>query len=745
MQQDYDFCGYATKYDTRCADGRIIDKGAFAHQDHEQVPLLYQHNKKNIDNFLGEATLEHRDDGVYVYGKFNTTESGQKAKILVKEGNIKAMSINAVRVLETPEGEVTHGDIREVSLVLHGANPGARIDNVIAHSEDGDYLEEKDDEFIIYNGENIDFKHADADEKESDDDDKTVGEVIESLNPDQKNMFNAMYKLELAGEEITDEIQEHISVVMATCTDDQKLAIASVMDEVAKAREAASAIKDDADNGVSQSDDSTETEINHSEDEGEDDKMAHLFNEDQMKKDKENEATKEQVVYEELTHDEQKALFQRAQRSGKNLNEFLTEFAHGDDNQNKRIGVTIQHAVAEQYPNVEGGGNNMGVAGRFPTAKGGAVGQDNKFGMGGGGSIGNTPYGFANAGYVFPEYSTMNKMPLVVDDDYSWVEPVLKGTSKYPSLKFRNLFADITDSAMRARGYVTGNLKKEQVFKLLRRSTDGTTIYAKQKMDKDMIYDITDFNAWVWVKSFMQKKLREEIARDILVGDGRASTDPDHVDEECIRPIYGDVPLYTIYADMPKDEGKTPAEYSGYADQLIEKALRARSQYKGTGEPTMYISPYVLTTLLLAQDKLGQRKFKSVADIKTYFRASNVQEVELFDTGEAKRTPGEEEYTGEPYTSVDNKTCYVQILFVNIKDYTVGSNNGGAMFNAEDFNLDYNQYIALTETRLSGALNKPKAAIAMEIVMDSTQAATYFADRYHHPLEGAPEAGEDIK
>lgn len=569
---EYDFSGWATKANLKCSDGRTIMKDAFKENDGKQVPLVWNHQHDDPDNVLGHALLENRDEGVYAYCKFNESESGKTAKLLVQHGDVNALSIYANQ-LKQNMNNVLHGNIREVSLVLAGANPGASIDSIIMHGE------ESDEEAIIYTGEELALSHADSskrkdDNKEPDkkedkieekktDDEKTVGDVIESMTEEQQNVMYAL--------------------------------IAQALEE-----------KDDKYNKDS---------------EGGNENMKHnVFDQDEKK---------ENV----LSHSDMETIISDAKRYGSLKESFL---AHAQN------------------------------------------------------------YGINNIDYLFSEANSLNTTPEFIKREMGWVQKVMSGVHHTPFSRIKSMFADITEDDARARGYIKGKLKKEEVFSLLKRTTTPTTIYKKQKLDRDDVIDITDFDVVAWLKSEMRMMLDEEIARAILVGDGRLSSSDDKINEQNIRPIWTDADLYTIKSVINVSAGATSAEL---AEEFIDQSVRAMKNYKGSGSPICFTTDDMITECLLLKDANGRRIYKDVNEIATAMRVSSIVSVPVMEG--LTRTSGSDTFT-------------LKAIIVNLNDYNVGADKGGAVNMFDDFDIDYNQQKYLIETRCSGALIKPYSAIALE-------------------------------
>ena len=569
----FDFSGWATRNDLKCSDGRTIRKDAFKDNNGQKVPLVWNHQHNDPLNILGHALLENRQEGVYAYCTFNETEAGQNAKLLVEHGDVSALSIYANQ-LKQRGSDVIHGAIREVSLVLAGANPGAFIDSVICHGE------ESEEEAIIYTGEDISLFHAECDKKEETKEEKPV-----------------------ENEKKTAESEETIGEVLDTLNEKQKTAVFAV---IAKALE-------NADN--SDDDDEEEKEMKHN-----------VFDQDKT--------TKENV----LSHSDIESILSDAKRSGSLKESFLAHTA---------------------------------------------------------------TYGIDQIDTLFPEPKSMNTPPEFIKRDMDWVAGVINGVHHTPFSRIKSMFANITEDEARAKGYIKGNLKKEEVFTLLKRTTTPTTIYKKQKLDRDDILDITDFDVVAWIKGEMRMMLDEEIARAILVGDGRLTSDDDHIPEQNIRPVWKDDDLYTI---KTKITVSTTATDDDKAKAMIKAAVKSRKNYKGSGNPVLYTTEDFLTNCLLLEDTQGYRLYKSEQDVATAMRVSKIVTVPVME--------------GLTRTDSESKTRTLMGIIVNLKDYNVGADKGGAVNMFDDFDIDYNQQKYLMETRCSGALIKPYSAIALEMVTE---------------------------
>lgn len=583
----YDFSGWATKNDLLCSDGRTIRRDAFKDNDGKVVPLVWNHDHTDPSNVLGHALLKNVSDGVYAYGSFNSNPKAIEAATLLAHGDIKALSIWANK-LQQRGGDVLHGDIKEVSLVLAGANPAAIIDSVIVHGE------ESDEEAIIYTGENIchssgelkdeaeeteeTVEHADdkADEPEKSDDDETVADIFETLSEKQKN---AVYAL----------IGEIISRNKGKENEDNK---------------------------------------------EEDSVMKHNVFEQQNGDQQEN----------VLCHDDVKAAFDDAKRYGSLKDSFV---AHGL----KEV-TYMAHADGD--------------------------------------------YGIKNIDYLFPEARNVNNTIDFIKREDSWVRDFMSRVHRSPFSRIKSIHANITEDEARAKGYIKGNMKKEEVFTLLKRSTTPTTVYKKQKLDRDDVLDITDLDTVALVKGEMRGMLDEEIARAALVGDGRSASDDDKINEVNIRPIWTDADLYSIKVPIAVAAGD---DDNKKATNFIRAAIKSRKNFRGSGTPVLYTTEDMLSDMLLLTDTTGRDIYDTVEKLCKKLRVSEIITVPVME-GLTRQ--------------VDSKTRTLAGIIVNLQDYNIGADKGGSINMFEDFDIDYNQMKYLIETRCSGALTKPYSAMVLE-------------------------------
>ena len=625
-----DFSGYATKNNIRCSDGRTIMHNAFAEQDGDVVPLVWQHDHNSPDNVLGHALLENRDDGVYCYGVFNDTPTAKQARELVSHGDINSLSIYANHLSQNG-GNVEHGVIREVSLVLAGANPGAMIDNVAIQHSDGN-VDELDDEAVIYSGEELnhsdifdivqmddeyepeyedDISHADGSDEDSDG--ETVQDVLDTLTDKQKNVVYALIGMALNknssgdmehADSDEDSEDETVQDVFDTLTDKQKNVVYALIGLA-------------IDNATGNKENNT---AEHSAFEGD---AMNIFEKNGMA----------MSTADYVSHEDQEA--------------FMTAVAK--ENPTSFKDFAIAHA------------------------------QD---------------YGIKDIGILFPDAKAVENQPELYKRDTEWVSTVLSGTRHTPFSRIKTYYADLTEDTARAKGFTldrdNNKRKMDEIFKVAKRQTTPTTIYKKQKLDRDDIIDITDFSVVNFLMSEMKVMLDEEIARAVLIGDGRSAGDEDHINSECIRPIVGDDEMYVIYSvATTADEDMTA---------FVDRVRTSKTGYLGSGTPTMFISPSKHGQLMVQRDKVGRRLYDTDASLAAAMGVSAIVEVPLF----------------ENLVDPKKKDNNVDALIVNLRDYTIGTDNGGAVTSFEDFDIDYNQKKYLMETRMSGALSKLKSAIVIE-------------------------------
>ena len=605
--EDYDFCGWATRNDVRCSDGRTIRRDAFKDCDGKIVPLVWNHQHNEVSNVLGHALLKNRPEGVYTYGKFNDTISGQEAKIQVKNGDIKSLSIYANQ-LRQKGGDVLHGAIREVSLVLAGANPKAFIETVIAHSDSSE-----DEEAIIYTGEDLQLAHAD----EGDESDDQLSHANESKEDDKvadSNNTNSGNS-EKTVQDVVDSMNEEQKTVMYAL--------------IGQALEDAGVDTDEDDNS-----------------EGGNDNMKHnVFDTDEQYRD------------DVLTHSDQEGIVALAK--------------------NKAVG-TLQNAIQIYTED-----NDMHLA-----------------------------HGIDDIETLFPEYKDVRPgAPEMITRDQTWVDQVISKVHKSPISRIRTRQADVRGDDQRAFGYQKGKFKKYPGnIKLLKRTTDPQTVYVRDALHRDDIIDITDFDVVSYQYQIMRMNLNEELAMAIMIGDGREEGDELKIDESHIRPIWTDDDLYTIHYDVDiegmkkslqgTNTGANFGENYIYAEAIIQSALYAREDYKGSGSLDFYCTPHLLNVMLLARDLNGRRIYSSVSDLAAALNVNSIRTAEQFEN--------------KTRTAAGSKTKKLLGLFVNLSDYSLGSTRGGEITRFNQFDIDFNQEKYLLETRVSGALTRVYSAIALE-------------------------------
>lgn len=666
-RQHYDFAGWATRNNIRCSDGRTIRHGAFSADDGKRVPLVWMHNHKDVNQVLGHADLEERDDGVYAYCSFNNTDAGQNAKECVEHGDVVALSIFA-NELRQKGGDVIHGAIKEVSVVLAGANRGALIDAVLSHGEIseeeaqisfvgyGDILLHKDkDDDEDEEDEKEDMTDEEEDEDEEDESNESEDDEEEDEDEDEEDEDEEEDDEKKPLKHADEESDETVGDVLATLNEKQKKAVAILISQAVSGKKSEKAL--------SHADDEDETS-----DDGETvEDVYNTFNEKQ----------KEVVAF----------LVGKAAEEAEGGSEMKHNAFDGSVQQN-----TLSH---DDFVEIVKVGKQMGSlreAFRQAEEEGFLAHAD-----------GDTPqagvdYGITNIEYLFPDAKTINTTPDFIKREQDWVAKVLGATHHTPFSRVKSIFADITEDAARAKGYIKGKLKKEEVFGLLKRQTDPQTVYKKQKLDKQDIDDITDFNVVVWLKAEMQMMLKEELARAILIGDGRLASDDDKIDESHIRPVYNDADLYCVKIPV---EVPANATEDDIAKALIRAMVKARKQYKGSGNPSFFTTEDYLTGALLLEDGIGHVLYDSEAKVATAMRVREIVPVEVMEGQTIKIT--EEGVTKEyPLIGVE----------VNLVDYNVGTNGGAKTDFFDDFDIDYNQYKYLYETRMSGALIKPFSAIS---------------------------------
>lgn len=612
MPTGYDFCGWASKNDLLCSDGRTIRRGAFASDDGKKVPMVYQHQHTSIDNVLGHAILENRDEGMYAYCYLNESDTGKMAKELVRHGDICAMSIYANK-LKQIGNDVVHGEIKEVSLVLAAANPGAAIESVVLEHSDGSTEEEA----IIYSGEDTQYKilsHAESSTQTSSD--KTVNDILNNMSEAKKNVLYYM----LAKVSETDEEAEDDDVI-------------------------------------------EDSDIRHADVSG---------------------GRTIQDIFDTFTSDEKKVAFfligQAIKESGSmeqsdipNIDDESEEndtMKHNvfENNQINNDETVLSHAEIEEI---------FRDTKQYGTLKNSAL-----------------AHGITNIEYLFPDAKTVTPTPELIKRNDDWVSKVMGAVHRTPFSRIKSTAANLTEDDARAKGYIKGNLKKDEVFSLLKRTTEPTTIYKKQKLDRDDVVDITDFDVVAWIKSEMRMMLNEEIARAILIGDGRLTSSDDKIPEDHIRPVAFDSELYTVPIEVTVAAQATDDDK---AKAIIRSIIKGRKEYKGSGNPVMYTTEDVLTDMLLMEDKMGRVVYDSVTKLATALRVREIVTVPVMEGLK------------------DSQGNAVIAVIVNLADYNVGADRGGEVNMFDDFDIDYNAMKYLIETRCSGALTKPYSALAVKL------------------------------
>lgn len=646
---EYDFSGWATKNDIKCSDGRTIKRDAFKDNDGQKVPLVWNHNHNHPDEVLGHALLENRAEGVYAYCKFNDTESGQTAKKLVANGDVDQLSIYANK-LKSHMNNVIHGCIREVSLVLAGANPGAFIDSVICHSDDG----EDEEEGVIYTDENIEVgtkeekseenedegiveteevveddpeeskesekseekgesgkeKKTDPEENESSEevkhsDDKTIEDVFNTLNEDQKKVVNTIVGIVSEGkslDEQNDEFKSTVKNMIDSLNNEQKETVYALVGSASEGK-------------------SSGEEKENDDKKGEDSSMKHnVF---------ENEEKNETLVHSEILAD--------AVADAKKFGSMKESI--------------IEHAAANNIENID---------------------------------------------YLFPEAKELNTPPVVIKDNEEWVNVIMSSVRRSPFSRVKTTFAKMDETTARAKGYIKGKMKADIALSLLKRVTTPTTVYIKNTMDRDDVIDITDFDVVAWLKGEMRGQLNKELALAMLLGDGRNVSDDNKINEQNIRPIVSDDNLYTIKYEIKsgrdyKNTANSVSENDSLSKGIVRGAIKSRKEYKGSGKPTFFTTEDILTDLLLIEDQNGRVIYDSIEKLATAMRVSKIVTV----------------------PEMESKTDIYGVI-VNFNDYTAGADKGGRVGMFDDFDIDYNQMKYLMETRMSGALTVPYSAIVLK-------------------------------
>ena len=610
MESNYDFSGWATRNNIRCNDGRTIRHNAFKECDGKKVPLVWNHKHDDPFNVLGHAILENRDEGVYAYGYLNHSEAGETAREYLKHGDIESLSIYANNLTQNG-GDVIHGVIRELSLVLSGANPGAYIDSVICHSDTDD-----SETAVIFSGEQIELMHSDEEEPQ---------QKEEPKNPETKKDDELSHSDDSGEKEKTkmaDSTEKTVGDVLDELTDEQKNVVMALIGQALE--------------------------------EGDGEDMKHnVFDGDT------------QAPENYLSHADQAQIIKDISRYGSLKESFL---AHADEMGME--GAVLQHDA---------------------TSAGIEYSQDKQ------------DYFVNDPSFLFPEARALNNTPQFIKRKTEWVSAVMSGTKHTPFSRVKTMFADITEDEARAKGYIKGKMKKDEVFSLLKRTTTPTTVYKKQKMDRDDVIDITDFDVVAWIRSEMRMMLDEELARAVLVGDGRLASSDDKINEQNIRPIWTDDDLFTIKKKITFASNATDDEK---AKEVIKAAVKARKDYRGSGNPTLFTTEDWLTMMLLMEDGIGHRLYKDASEVASAMRVSRIVTVPIMENLSRSVTDGN-----------TTETRNLVGIILNMGDYTIGADKGGEINMFDDFDIDYNQMKYLIETRCSGALTVPYSAIVLESVV----------------------------
>ena len=603
----YDFAGWVTRNDVKCSDGRIIRHNAFKDQDGTKVPLVWMHQHGGIENVLGNVLLQNRPEGVYGYGSLNDSEAADMARIVLKHDDVTAMSIYANNL--TSQGpNVVHGTIREVSLVLAGANPGATIDEVVVH--DAGY----DDDLFFFNAEDNTLRHSDSGDIMYEPVEDILVHADDSTNEEDSVADNKKTNSKTASEDESSDDGKTLKDIFDDMTEEQQTVVYALVGQTME-QAGNSDNSDEEDNVKHNVFDSTDTTFDNTD---------------------------------ILVHDALQSVIEDA-KGGYSMKRVFNDYVaeHADDG----TGDALMHAAT---------------------------------------------YGVDPVDMLFPEPKAMTTTPEFIKRDTGWVSQLMNRVHHTPFSRIKSVFADITEDDARARGYIKGKLKKDEVFTLLKRTTTPTTIYKRQKMDRDDVIDITDFDVIAWLKAEMRMMLDEEIARAVLIGDGRSTASDDKINENNIRPIWKDEELYTIQAPIQLEGSETADDI---AKTFIRTAIKARKDYKGSGNPILFTTEDFLTDMLLLEDKIGHPLYDSVEKLATKLRVSQIVTVEVMENQTRQ---------------VEGKTRTLMGIIVNPADYNIGADRGGAINMFDDFDIDYNQQKYLIETRCSGALIKPFSAIAIE-------------------------------
>ena len=695
MAKKYDFSGWATWNDALCADGRVIKHNAFKDNDGSIVPLVYMHGHKSPEDIIGNVLLENRDQGVYCYGSFNNNPVAQAAREAVMHGDIDHLSIYANHLKHQNGNEVVHGDIKEVSLVLSGANPGAVIEYVdLEHDEDGESSAYIYTDYVISNasGEiNLTISHSDEQKEEKKEEAESKEEKKAETSEEKKEETESKEEKKAeTSEEKKEEAESKEEMEHADMEDKSvKDIYDSMSDEKKKAIEVAVSII--VAKQMDLDEDTSDEEVEHSDIENSDKTIKQIFD--------------------EMSDDERKVAGFIIIQSVNNILKDNKEVEHSDEGGNDMARNLFENSVEDQE-NVLSHDDMVEILNDMKTT----------------GSLKRSvlQHGITNLEVMFPDDKYANDgSPIMVQRDQEWVSTVLNGVSKSPFARIKCMYADITGDEARAKGFLgspvlhkdangkpfrdsKGNLvdkngnrvyKEEEIIPLMKRSVSPVTIYKKQRLDRNDIIDITDFDIVVWLKAEMKVMLNEEVARAIMIGDGRSTSSPDKIDENNIKPIWTDADFYTIKAPVTVEQTDTD---DTVAAKLIDMAVLAKKDYKGSGNTVLFVNEDYHTRMLLLKDTLGHRLYGTDAELASAMRVSKIIPVPVFQ--------------GATRVDADEKTRTLVGLIVNLNDYRVGTDRKGAVTMFDDFDIDYNQEKYLIETRMSGMLIKPKSAIALETV-----------------------------
>ena len=612
-KENYDFSGYATRFNIKCSDGRTIRPGAFKKNDGVKVPLVWNHNHSSVDNVLGHALLKEREDGMIALCSFNDTEDGKRAKKIVEHGDIVSLSIFANQLKQDSHLNVTEGNIREVSLVLAGANPGAFINNVFMHSADGTIVKDESGNAVI-DEESAEIYIPDGDIK--------LAHSSEDNSTEEENNMENEHENNQTSQEETEE--------------EENLQHAESEDE------------------------------NDDEDEG-DETIGEIYDTLNPKQKKVVNVIVGQAVAEALNEAKSNSKEDKEDMKHNAFDNEINVIKHNDDGTDEKTTLSHEDAVKIISDAKDGSGN---------------------------GSLKQTflAHGITNIENLFPEAQAAGK-PETVSRDMEWVGKVMGSVSHSPFSKVKSMYFDITADAARAKGYVKGTQKVEEVIVALKRQVSPQTIYKLQKLDRDDLIDITEFNAVAYIKDEMRVMLNEELAGAILMGDGRAVDDPYKISTEHIKPVWGDDSVYTVNRVLEESQEEP------FAKTFITDIIRSRKEYKGSGNPVLYTTEDMVTEMLLLEDKMGRPLYDTMEKLKTKLRVSEIITVEPMEGKNRKDTSFQYDLLG---------------VLVNLKDYRVGATKGGEVSMFDDFDINFNKYEYLIETRCSGALTKPYSAVTFE-------------------------------